>query len=122
MYSVIPESFQTDTPSPVLDSAGAFSAIGQGDVLTYDRSKDALGAVSPIGQSALSAKSAKALVIDTRTDPLGALDRQYGRFAPSTGAIHRDRLQAKMQNAFGLASRHDDLAVESARADKLEKI
>lgn len=63
-----------------------------------------------------------AIVKDTKTDPIGALNSPFGGFAKSPNAIKQDRMTAKMRDVFALASTHDGQKVELARSAKLAKL
>lgn len=77
------------------------------------KSRDALGALDPQGYRA---------VIDTRTDPIGALHSPFGGFPRSPGTIHAERMGAKLENAFALASVHDHMRLEMQRSNALVKV
>ena len=96
MDRVIPNNFQTIN----------FPAYGE-------VSGDPLGITDPQGTS---------IVIDTKADPIGALDSPFGGFPRSPAEIMRDRLADKGRNAFGLSYRHDEAKAEQKRADNLREI
>ena len=76
-------------------------------------SGDPLGVTDPQGTL---------IVIDTKADPIGALDSPFGGFPRSPAEIMRDRLADKGRNAFGLSYRHDETKAEQKRADNLREI
>jgi len=61
------------------------------------------------------------VVVDTKTDPLNAMSETVQYFHGSPTDVNKDRMNAKMKNAFSLSYRHSG-DVEVKRADNLKAL
>jgi hypothetical protein len=98
--------FNTVTPN-------IFQAKNFATIQSPLRSDDPLGAMDSQGQI---------IILDTHTDPIGALKSPFGGHPRMAGVIDKERMTAKLRDVFSLQLKHDPVAVEQARADKLRQI